>query len=132
MNRVVRSTRVPIAELFSPTIRSPSQCPGTARSAASAGRSLIMISGVTNFLPRPRVRARGTRSTRPVRRQAVSSRRSAPRGGRDRRAALAADPGQGHESVRARHLRRHEFHGDWNYTIPAAPPREATRPVSGN
>jgi putative transposase len=65
--------------LFSPTIRSPSQCPGTARSAASAGRWLIRISGVTNFLPRPRVRARGTRSARPVRRHAVSSRRSAPR-----------------------------------------------------
>jgi hypothetical protein len=59
--------------------RSPSQCPGTARSAASAARSLIMISGVTNFLPRPRVRALGTRSARPVRRHAVSSRRSAPR-----------------------------------------------------
>ena len=42
-----------------------SQCPGTARSAASAGRWLIRISGVTNFLPRPRVRARGTRSARP-------------------------------------------------------------------
>ena len=79
VNRVVRSTRVPIAELFKPTMRSPSQCPGTARSAASAGRSLIMTSGLTNFLPRPRVRARGTRSARPVRRHAVSSRRSAPR-----------------------------------------------------
>ena len=79
VNRVVRSTRVPIAELFSPMIRSPSQCPGTARSAASAGRSLIMISAVMNFLPRPRVRARGTRSARPVRRHATSSRLSAPR-----------------------------------------------------
>ena len=68
MNRVERSAKVPIAELFSPTIRAPSQCTGTARSAASAGRWLIMISGVTNFLPRPRVRARGTRSARPVRR----------------------------------------------------------------
>ena len=34
---------------------------------------------LTNPLPRPRVRARGTRSARPVRRQAVSSRRNAPR-----------------------------------------------------
>jgi predicted TIM-barrel fold metal-dependent hydrolase len=42
-------------------------------------KRLIMISGVTNFLPRPRVRARGTRSARPVRRHAVSSRCSAPR-----------------------------------------------------
>ena len=72
VNRVVRSTSVPIAELSSPRIRSPSQWPGTARSSASAGRSLIMTSGVTNFLPRPCVRARGTRSARPVRRQAVS------------------------------------------------------------
>ena len=36
VNRVVRSTRVPIADLPKPMIRSPSQCPGTARSAASA------------------------------------------------------------------------------------------------
>ena len=40
MNRVVRSTNVPIAELPSPMIRSPSQCPGTARSSASAGVTL--------------------------------------------------------------------------------------------
>src|SRR5437868_2766115 len=46
----VRSTSTPIAELFKPRIRSPSQCPGTARSSISAGRSLIMISGLTNFL----------------------------------------------------------------------------------
>src|SRR3954449_2552453 len=72
VNRVVRSTRVPIAELPSPRIRSPSQWPGTARSATSDGRALIMTSGVTNFLPRPRVRAAGTRSARPVRRQATS------------------------------------------------------------
>lgn len=38
-----RSTRPPIAVLFSaPAIRSPSQCPGTVRSATSAGRSLII------------------------------------------------------------------------------------------
>ena len=69
----------PIAELPSPRIRSPSQCPGTARSSVSAGRSLIRISSVTNPLPRARLRALGTRSARPVRRHAVSSRRSAPR-----------------------------------------------------
>ena len=28
----------------------------------------------------------------------------------------------------ARHLHRHEFHGDWNYTITAAPEENATRP----
>ena len=77
--RVVRSTRVPMAELPSPRMRSPSQWPGTARSAASAGRWLIRISGPMQDLPRPRLRARGTRNARPVRRQAVSSRRSAPR-----------------------------------------------------
>ena len=53
--------------------------PGTARSLASAGRSLIMMSEPTNSLPRPRRRALGTRSARPVRKHAVSSRRSAPR-----------------------------------------------------
>ena len=36
VNRVVRSTSVPMAELPEPRIRSPSQWPGTARSAASA------------------------------------------------------------------------------------------------
>ena len=60
-------------------MRSPSQCPGTARSPASAGRWLIITSGATCGLPRPRLRAPGTRSARPVRRHAVSSRRSAPR-----------------------------------------------------
>jgi hypothetical protein len=50
-----------------------------ARSSASAGRSLMRISGVINDLPRPQLRARGTRSARPVRRHAVSSRFSAPR-----------------------------------------------------
>src|SRR3954463_15010414 len=59
VNLLVRSTRVPITDLFSPMIRSPSQCPGTARSSASAGRWLIITSGVMNFLPRPRVLARG-------------------------------------------------------------------------
>src|ERR1019366_1553701 len=58
VKRVLRSTSVPIAELPRPRIRSPSQCPGTARSCASAGRSLIRISSVTKLLPRPRVRSR--------------------------------------------------------------------------
>ena len=79
MNLVVRSTSVPIAELRSPGIRSPSQWPGTARSSASAGRWVIMISGVTNVLRRLRVRALGTRKARPVRPHATSSRFSAPR-----------------------------------------------------
>ena len=54
VNREVRSTSVPIAELLNPRIRSPSQCPGTARSSASAGRSLIMISGRTTSSARSR------------------------------------------------------------------------------
>ena len=57
VKRVVRSTRVPIAELSMPMMRSPSQWPGTARSAAFAGRWLIMISGETKVLPGLRVRA---------------------------------------------------------------------------
>ena len=67
VKRVVRSTSVPIAELPRPRMRSPSQCPGTARSAASAGRWLIMISGETKPLPRllvacPRHPQRSSRS----------------------------------------------------------------------
>ena len=30
-----------------------------------------------------------------------------------------------------RHLRRHEFHGDWNYTLPVNPIEEPTRPSEG-
>ena len=51
----------------------------TARSSASAGRWVIMISGLTNFLPRTRVCALGTRNARPVRKLATNSRLSAPR-----------------------------------------------------
>ena len=40
---------------------------------------LTITAGATCDCPRRRPRARGTRSARPVRRQAVSSRRSAPR-----------------------------------------------------
>ena len=49
--RVDRSTSVPTAlAWFAPIMRSPSQCPGTARSSTSAGRSeIITISGI---LPR--------------------------------------------------------------------------------
>ena len=57
MDRLLRSTMVPMADRPVPMIRSPSQCPGTARSAASAGRSLITTSAVTwpcGLLLRPR------------------------------------------------------------------------------
>jgi len=47
VNRLDRSTSVPIAERFKPMIRSPSQCPGTARSSASAGRLEIITSSLT-------------------------------------------------------------------------------------
>ena len=80
VKRVLRSTRVPMAERCSPMIKSPSQWPGTARSSASGGRFEIITSGVMNLLPRWRVRARGTRRARPVRKQATSSRLRAPRG----------------------------------------------------
>ena len=36
------------------------------------------------------------------------------------------------KALEARHLQRHEFHGNWNYTIPADPPGETTRPNEGN
>ena len=60
-----------IAEaLFCPTIRSPSQCPGTARSSTSPGRSaMLTMSGI-----RPRrspSRRCGLRIARPVRRCCV-------------------------------------------------------------
>lgn len=71
MRLVVRSTSVPIAERCNPMIRSPSQCPGTARSAASAGRWLISVSLVTCAHARCFARARGTRSARPVRKQLI-------------------------------------------------------------
>ena len=32
------------------------------------------------------------------------------------------------KTFEARHLQRHQFHGDWNYTITAAPPTDQTHP----
>jgi hypothetical protein len=32
------------------------------------------------------------------------------------------------KTFEAKHLQRHQFHGDWNYTITAAPPANQTRP----
>ncbi|MGH3846989.1 MAG: ISAzo13-like element transposase-related protein [Pseudonocardiaceae bacterium] len=29
------------------------------------------------------------------------------------------------------HLRRHGFHGDWNYTVTASPGEDTTRPTQG-
>ena len=79
MKRVFRSTRVPIAERSNPIRRSPSQWPGTARSATSAGLSLMRASGVTCAHAVRFNLARGARSARPVRRHRMSSRLSAPR-----------------------------------------------------
>ena len=60
-----RSASVPIADLLpTPRIRSPSQCPGTARSAASASRSL-MITMPTIFPRRSPSLRRGLRRRRP-------------------------------------------------------------------
>ena len=64
MNRLPRSTRVPIAERCNPMSRSPSQWPGTAQSATSGGRVLINVSGVTWAHASCRDRARGTRNAR--------------------------------------------------------------------
>lgn len=63
-----------------PIIRSPSQWPGTARSSASAERWLMLIMSRPSmrFWRVPECRP-GWRSARPVRKQAVSSRLSAPR-----------------------------------------------------
>ena len=62
MNRLLRSTSVPIALRCNPMSRSPSQWPGTARSATSGGRWLINVSGVTWAHAFCRARARGTRN----------------------------------------------------------------------
>ena len=65
VNRVARSTRVPIAEPLSlPMIRSPSQCPGTVRPSTSLGRLAMRSSPGT----RGRFAATlGARRARPVR-----------------------------------------------------------------
>jgi putative transposase len=68
-----------LAELPRPRMSVPRSDPGTARFAASTGRCLMMISCATKLLPRLRTRGLGTRKARPVRKQAASSRRSAPR-----------------------------------------------------
>ncbi len=87
VNLVVRSTRVPIAELWSPRMRSLSHCPGTARSSASAGRSLIITSGPTKDLPRPRARQRLRRWCKRRRGHATSL--AGPTGSNRRRHARA-------------------------------------------
>ena len=81
--RVARSTRVITAlEPRAPMTRSPSQCPATARSLASAGRAVIAASPTQDF---PRGRApsfeAGTREVRPLRRafSRASSARRLPR-----------------------------------------------------
>ena len=40
-------------------------------------------------------------------------------------------PDKDMKAFEARHLQRHEFHGNWNYTIPAQPPGDTTRPDHG-
>ena len=41
-------------------------------------------------------------------------------------------PDKDMKAFEARHLQRHQFHGNWNYTIPADPPGDTTRPNEGN
>ena len=41
-------------------------------------------------------------------------------------------PDKDMKAFEARHLQRHEFHGNWNYTIAAIPPGDTTRPNDGN
>ena len=71
-----------LLEPRAPMTRSPSQCPGTARSVASAGRAVIVASPTQDF---PRGRAAsfeaGTREVRPLRRafSRASSARRLPR-----------------------------------------------------
>jgi len=82
---VDRSTSVMIAEaLRAPISRSPSQCPGSARSAASAGRLLMWNSGVIHGRAKrtaPAARFCGRRAARPDRSATcrVSSARRLPR-----------------------------------------------------
>ena len=59
-------------------IKSPSQFPGTARSATSAGRSAMLIMFGMRFLRCPTLRL-GRRIARPVRKHIAKSRRKAPR-----------------------------------------------------
>jgi hypothetical protein len=67
-NRLVRSTRVATVPDLVPKIRSPSQCPGTARSLASAGRWEMWM--VPRSRPWPFITdsPRGRRRARPLRR----------------------------------------------------------------
>lgn len=65
--------KLPITERSNPMIRSPFQCPGTARSPAFAGRALINVSGVAcahvlrrDVLPRRTQRATRTQTPHPL------------------------------------------------------------------
>ncbi len=79
VNRVVRSTSVPSADAWAwPTSTSPSQCPGTVRSATSSGRSSMLI---RSWMGRDVSRTlRGRRHRCRRRRARTSSRLNAPRG----------------------------------------------------
>ena len=78
-SRVVRSTSVATAlRPIAPTIRSPSQWPGTARSAASGGRSEMLT--MPGICTRPEeVRVRGRRQARPDRRRRIPALVATPR-----------------------------------------------------
>lgn len=77
--RLARSTRVAIWDLPAlPIMRSPSRDPGTARSAASTGRSLMLAMPVI-FPLATTARDRLTRGVRPWRRAILSWVRNSPR-----------------------------------------------------
>ena len=84
VNLWVRSTKVVAAVLeAAPTIRSPSQCPGTARSSTSGGRVEMLAPWTHVLAPRPGAprRERGLRLVLPVRKACsfFSSSRRLPR-----------------------------------------------------
>src|SRR5690625_7281311 len=66
IERLCRSTTVPMADRLVPMIKSPSQCPGTARSLASAGRLEMNTFSVTSPAGLGFDQARGLRKARRV------------------------------------------------------------------
>lgn len=79
MYRVERSTSVPTADCpLAPMIKSPSQCPGSARSSTLAGRSLIITIGSLNRGRTWREYAAGRLRVRPWRMREAISLRSVP------------------------------------------------------
>lgn len=79
VTQVGRATRVLIAELSGPGMRSSLRRPGIALSSTSAGRSPIIGAAPANDLPLFRAGSRARRDTRPECRQTESPRFRSPR-----------------------------------------------------